>query len=42
MNYEVVCGADKMLGPSLSQMAEVDNQSYAVLLHDEQQRMKVE
>lgn len=38
----MVCGADKMLGPSLSQMVEVDNQSYTILLHDEQQRMKIE
>lgn len=41
-SYEVICGTGKMHGPSLSWMVEVDNWSYTILLHNEQQRMKVE
>lgn len=41
-SYEVVCGTGKMHDPSLLRMVEVDNRSYTILLHNEQQRMKVE
>lgn len=38
----MVCGGDKVHGPSLSWMVGFDDQSYIVLLHDEHWRMKVE